>query len=125
MLERLKREAEEAERRAEWQSYLAAKTIAERRAYAFLIDHLSDDQVRCLIENAYFELVSQHKRIYRINYGDTMNVFLMDKTGKRLRARLCALPEDVPEYDTMLAQLILLRCDEDYFLSVAHRVNEY
>lgn len=119
--ERRKRDAREAEKRRAFEQEIKAAQAADRRAYQFLIDHLDEHQRASLALHRSFELVSQRGRVYRIMQGDSMNVVRLRRDGSRY-GRYCGLPNDVPIFDTMLAQLILLKCDEDYFLSRANFV---
>lgn len=98
---------------------LAPRTDAEVRAERLLLDHLDKDQKRSYLESHQFEVLSQRHRVYRIMYGQSMNVHRLKRDGT-IYAAYCAGPIDVPTCDTMLAQAILLKCDEDYFLGIAH-----
>jgi hypothetical protein len=60
---------------------------------------------------------------YRINQGRTANVDVLSPDGRCLR-RLCFYPEsagggELPAFDVMLAQKLMLECDEERALTIA------
>jgi len=60
---------------------------------------------------------------YRINQGRTVNVDVMARDGRCLR-RLCFYPvvgggHELPVFDVMLAQKLMLECDEERALTIA------
>lgn len=113
--EQLRRSREIAERAAIEQREAIAK------AKALLESMLTSEQIAQLAANRWFEVVSQHGRRYRINQGQTGNVQRLKKDGTH-EARFCIHPgESVPDEDAMLAQMLLLRTDEDSFLKIANR----
>lgn len=95
---------------------------AEKRAEELLLSHLDRDQQLSLYTKGWFEIVSQYGNIYRIYRGESMNVMRVNRQGLILSSH-CALPVGVPIPDTMLAQMILLKCEEKYFLRKANSVS--
>jgi len=60
---------------------------------------------------------------YRINHGRTANIEMMTRDGRYLR-RLCFYPvasrgRDLPVFDVMLAQKLMLEADESGALTIA------
>jgi hypothetical protein len=60
---------------------------------------------------------------YRINQGRTANVDVIARDGRCLR-RLCFYPDiagdrELPVFDVMLAQKLMLECDEERTLTIA------
>lgn len=59
-------------------------------------------------------------RRYRIRLGRARNVDLVGPDGRVQRTYCCHPAEMVPNEDTMLAQLLMLRTEEEAFLSLAN-----
>jgi len=92
---------------------------ASKRAEDLLLLHLDDKEKKQYLELGYFETIVNDKT-YRINKGRAGNVYLVEK-GKTIY-RYCAHPREYsPEQDAMLAQLLMLRTDEERFLRTANR----
>jgi len=101
---------------------LAKEKAKEEKARQLLREVITLEQDQQLEKDGYFELVavkSGHR--YRINKGRAGNVQqLDDKTGKVLK-KLCFHPtEYVHNYDTMVAQKLMLENDEEQVLRVAN-----
>ena len=67
-----------------------------------------------------FEIVSQSKKRYQILRNFANNVVRLSSRGTFM-ATYCGGPLAVPIADYVLAQMILLKCNEAHFLSVANR----
>lgn len=68
-----------------------------------------------------FVLRGQSGKFYRIRQGRSANVDVLDAQGNVVD-RLCAYPiMNVPDADAMVAQKLMLECDEDAFLRLALR----
>jgi hypothetical protein len=108
---RLKREEEhEAKRKA-----------ASLRAESLLFTILTPQQVRQYTDDNYFDVVIDN-RTYRIKKGYSRNIELIE--GGKPTALYCAHPADAystPVPDAMLAQLLMLRGNEQEFLRIANR----
>lgn len=90
------------------------------RAKALLMEHLSEKQKKQLIERGEFVVKSKSGKHYAITKGRAGNVFSLDEHRKRVN-RYCIHPTDyVPDYDTMLSQMIWLKWNEEEFLKVAN-----
>lgn len=113
-------EMRQAHERQQLQAAILAE--AEMRALALLKRQLNKEQHEEFVRNRCFTVISHDgQRKYRVNKGWSHNVERIDDGGKRMHS-LCAHPsERVPEYDNMLAQLLLLTHDEPAFLRVANR----
>jgi hypothetical protein len=108
--ERCAREAAEREQ---------AKSLAEQRAFELLRLALSDEEMRQLDTEKHFEVRGSSGTVYRIRKGRSANIDVMD--NGRVTHRLCFHPQIYcPDYDTMLAQKLLLETDEDAALRMAN-----
>ena len=127
--QRIARAARDAQSRREWEVQdrirRAEREAADRRAEVLLHAHLDREQQQQLAERDWFLHVSKSGKRYRINRGRSANIDVLDANGKVVHS-LCAHPRlDVPDADTMLAQALMLKHDEDEFLRMAnvHRFN--
>lgn len=108
------RQQAEAERRRE-------QRAADVRAERLLRRCLTQEQRRCLRQRGHFVVQSELGGTYRINRGAVRNVERLDAKGRAV-TQFCIHPQEaVPDADTMLAQLLLLRTDERRFVRVAHK----
>jgi hypothetical protein len=105
-----------------------AKAAEEARAKAarLLREFLDEKQKDTLEKHKWFEVVTPKGNRYRIQHGRTGNVYRMErhKDGKQDVAvmRYCIHPEEyVPDEDTMLAQMLMLKTEEDRFEQVANK----
>jgi len=122
--QRIAREARYAEQRRvqeeERLARLATRKEADAKAEALLRAHLIPDQQEQLAREDWFLIVSKSGKKYRIFRGRAGNIDLIDETGKALKS-LCVHPrDDVPDADTMLAQALMLRFDEESLLRLAN-----
>ena len=93
---------------------------AKERAEKLLRDHLNEEQLAQLDRENGFEVEAQSGKRYRINRGRAGNVFSLDEHRKMV-AKHCIHPEvDCPDQDTMLAQLLWLKWNEQAFLKTAN-----
>jgi len=105
---------------------LAAEQAAKRKAASVRAEHLlftvlTPLQVRQYTDHDYFEVVIDN-RTYRIRKGYSRNVELIE-AGKPT-IQYCAHPAnayDTPTPDAMLAQLLMLKTNEQEFLRLANR----
>lgn len=100
--------------------------LAQRRARALLVQHLTTEQRRTYEAYAYFD-VDVGGKTYRIRQGTHGNVRLLEKpTGPRMavpaveKISFCAQPSGVPDEDAMLAQKLMLETEERKFLEIAN-----
>lgn len=122
--------AEAAQRHRERQAELQAQAAkqarlaaeADSRAAELLKANLTEAQRLELAREQSFTVVSRDgQRNYRVKKGWSHNVERIDEAGKRLHT-LCAHPSvNVPLYDNMLAQKLMLEHSEDDFLRIANR----
>lgn len=97
-----------------------ARKAAVERARKLLVENLSAAQREEFERTGHFVVHGRQAR-YRVRQGRSGNIDVVDRKGF-LSHRLCAHPgEYVPDFDTMLAQKLLLENDEDYFLGRANR----
>lgn len=90
---------------------------SEERAYALLLRLLSREQREMYERKRYFQAIGHKTRhLYRVKHDRQINV--QDVTAGH---RLCYVCPDVPLYDQLAAQKLLIEGDEDHFLAVARR----
>lgn len=94
---------------------------AEWRAETLLFECLSDGQRIQYLADKYFTVHTAMGNVYKIEYGNVGNVFLINGDGVSIQKYCIHLVNDEPIPDTMLAQKLLLETDEEQFLSVANR----
>lgn len=112
---------EEVARRQEVQAAAdAARKAADDKATALLLENLDGQQRKDYNEKNYF-IVKTARGMYRIERGNVYNVAILDNGGNAVE-HICAVPsERVPLGDSLLAQLLSLKYDEEAFLRVANR----
>ena len=111
---------ERATRIAQEEERAAKLVVAESRAEQLMFSLLRPDQVKQYLDHGYFE-TDVNDRVYRIKKGRSMNVELIVKGKPTIR--YCAHPRDwTPAPDAMIAQLLMLKTDEQKFIATANRV---
>ena len=113
---------EQARRNAEMEREAEERRESEERARRLLLDYLDDEQRDEYEQQRHFTVISRDgERRYRVEHGRSRNVKLIGEDGRVLRT-YCAHPAElVPDEDTMLAQLLMLRGDEEEtFLRIAN-----
>jgi hypothetical protein len=115
-------QARQQRRYAARQADLARREQAMQSSRELLRACLRTDQL-VQFDRAGWFMVSGRMYDYRINYGRTANVELMARDGSYLR-RLCFYPvarggRDLPVFDVMLAQKLMLEADESGALTIA------
>lgn len=97
------------------------RAIAEEKAEALLVSHLTPEQERAWKENKAFFVTSKSGKRFQIAKGHGGNLHEVDANGKKL-ARLCVhVDYQIPAQDNCLAQVLALRFNEDALLKVANR----
>lgn len=97
------------------------KRIKELRAKRLLKQHLDEEQLKMLADKDHFYVRAHSGKLYRIRKGRSGNVEQMHDDSERVHKVLCAHPNVYcPNYDTMLAQKLMLETDEAAFLAVAN-----
>ena len=82
---------------------------------------LSEEQLRTWGEKGFIMVVSESGKIYRIKEGQFHNVDLLDEQHEPVES-YCIQPANVPIFDTMLAQKLMLEGgDEKRFLDIANK----
>jgi hypothetical protein len=95
---------------------------ASERARKWLVRHLSPAQAKDFGTNGGFNVRGGTSKIpYRITYGCSMNIVILDVMGRPTPRRLCFGPHAVPTFDIMLAQKWALESNEVEAMRVAHR----
>jgi len=113
-----KKAAAEYEKRAA-EAAKKAKEVIER-ATALLHRYMDEEQKKQLASEGQFVVESESGKKYVIKKGRQGNVYSLDEHRKQI-ARHCIHPIDlVPDQDTMLAQLLWLKWNEEEFLKVAN-----
>ena len=100
---------------------LAKEKVKEEKARQLLREMLTDEQDAQFEEKGYFELTSvKSGNRYRINRGRTRNVEMLKADGS-VAKRLCFHPEEyVHNYDTLVAQKLMLENYEEEVRKVAN-----
>lgn len=102
------------------------KAEADKKAYQFLLEHLTTDQQHTFIHKHYFDVRSQSGKTYRIRDETQMNVDLMHpKFADEPEATYCVVALDIPKYDQLLMQKLMLECNEKHFLSTANKTSPH
>jgi hypothetical protein len=87
---------------------------ASERAWNLLAEHLDAQQLQDFKERGFFVVRAQSGIEYKIRYGEFRNI--RAATGWTL----CAYPDgDMPIFDVLLAQKLMLEHDETRFLKSA------
>jgi hypothetical protein len=97
------------------------ETAAEARAEKLLRENLSDSQLSQLDASGCFDVVGGSSgKTYRITRGRQMNVYQLDKNGRRVRG-LCFVPEgNLVPGDVMLIQKLSLELNESKAVATAN-----
>lgn len=112
--------------KSEWEycSYPAKevyKQQVEARAFHILMDNLSPGQRTTYIEKGYVPLRSKSGRFFKIYKGRSMNIVEVGEDGNPIQ-RLCVHPiMGVPNEDTMLSQILMIRFNESLFTRMANK----
>ena len=102
------------------QEWLEKQRQAEEKALQLLLDNLEENQVEIFKKTGCFVVTSQSGKKYRINKGRSSNVEELKEDGTTEK-RMCFHPELwVPDYDTMLAQKLMLEFSEQEARRVAN-----
>lgn len=95
----------------------------QERADALLRSVLTKQQRDSLDKYGHFEVTAQSGRRYRLSaHARSFNVTMLGDKGRRV-ASLCVVPPNayaVPMADQLLAQMLMLKSDEQLFLSTAN-----
>lgn len=123
---RAQREARQAEDkfRAEQAEIARKARVAEienakEKAYKLLLSSLDDKQKTELKDKGFFHCKSRKGVVYRIYKGTHGNVKRLDDKGKEIE-KLCIQPDNVPDFDAMLAQKLHIEYNEDDFRKTAN-----
>jgi hypothetical protein len=120
---RVRRLAEAARRKEEWDRREAERkrteAEAEAKATTLLAEHLDAAQRAQYAADRSFTVVAASGRRYRLRSGWAGNVDGLDERGRAFE-RLCIHPTvGVPHPDNQLAQKLMLDADEERFRKVA------
>lgn len=117
--EQQREQAEEIARRAEAQ--MQARRLAEQKALQLLRENITPEQWRQLEAHGFFEVLGlKTGNRYRIKKGFAGNVVKLTPKGEP-EVQYCIHPDmRVPDQDAMLAQKLLLECNEELFLKTAN-----
>jgi hypothetical protein len=98
------------------------RRVAISKADQLLESVLNSVQREQLRKDNAFLVRSQSGAVYRIRKGRSGNVDLIDPKSGEVLSVLCAHPSmDVPDGDTVVAQKLMLECDEQDFLRLANK----
>jgi len=96
------------------------RRMKELRAKRLLKQHLNEEQRAMLNDKDHFYMRAASGQLYRIRNGRSGNVDVMHDESRRQHS-LCAHPNDYcPNYDTMLAQKLMLETNEEEFKRIAN-----
>ncbi len=110
----------EAEQKAEMELREATRRAAREKALQLLLENLDENQTEVFKNTGAIPVTSPSGRKYRIVKGRSRNVEELDETGKKVK-NLCFHPsEQVPDFDTMLAQKLMLELHEDRARQIAN-----
>jgi len=120
--ERLELDARQRQRQEARQIGLLRREQGIHRSRELLRSCLRREQL-IQFDNTGSFIVRGRLHDYRINHGRMANVDLTTRDGRCLR-RLCFYPvvgagRDLPVFDVMLAQKLMLECDEERALTIA------
>lgn len=92
-----------------------------KRAKKLLLHHLDPDQRKQLRRKGHFAVCGSRGTVFRISSSFPFNVRLAGY-AKRSRVFFCTEVEDpdVPKWDVMLGQKLLIEADEGEFLKTAN-----
>jgi len=100
---------------------------ALKRSREFLFEYLNDDQRKQMETEGYFSLIAPSGRYYEIKPLNSFNVFVMSDTHWAVgyegwRGVMCVQPDgvNVPIYDQMLMQKLMIETDEENFIAIAN-----
>ena len=94
---------------------------AQAVAKGLLLDCLDKEQAEEFQRRTYFHVMGSKGTRFQVRRGRTGNVGCY-KNGRLEPLKFCAHPTDhVPDYDTMLAQKLMIETDEDAFRALANR----
>lgn len=98
---------------------------AAKRAHELLLSHLTPKQRETFERNRWFIVEGgKSKKKYRIRDAGHLvaNIDVLDNDGMRVRG-LCGhcAGHDIPLYDSLLAQKLMLESSEDEFLKIANQ----
>ncbi len=114
--------AEQARLAEHYKKQAEKRELAGMRARALLVGNLDEAQAKDYEKSKLFLVHSRdRKRTYRITYGTSGNVELLNPAG-RVVASFCIHPHEfLPTEDVMLAQKLMLEAAEEEFLRIANR----
>jgi hypothetical protein len=104
----------------EWLERSKKRSEAEARAFQLLLAHLDEAQRKDLSESKSFKLHGKDGKRYLVTYRTHENVWLLDEEEKPVVRYCIVSEEDIPIYDQMLSQKLLLEHDPNYFFLVAN-----
>lgn len=97
--------------------------IAAKKAERLLHRELTEAQKKDLMERKHFFVRSRSGRLYKVKYGKTHNVVIVDPVSFQELLELCVTAEnghELPEYDVMLAQKLWVEIHEADMLRKAN-----
>lgn len=117
--ERLAIEARQEEARIEREAKAKEKEEAKEKALKLLMDNLNQRQIEAFERDECIPVDAPSGNKYRIKKGRQVNIEALDADGN-VTHKLCAHPDvNCPDYDTMLAQKLMLERCEEQFLGIA------
>lgn len=96
------------------------RVAAESRAAELLQACLTADEWSHYAEHGELTVMGSSGRVYAIQRGRAHNVFELDAQGRRIREFCGHVRDAVPDDDNVLAQKLLIECDEEEFRRLAN-----
>lgn len=93
------------------------KKEADERSRDLLLSLLNHAQRQMFEKEGHFDVLGRSGQVYRLRTGRSINVDLVGQ-----KQRLCAVvPSELPVYDQLAAQKLMIETNEDQFLRIAIR----
>ena len=106
-------------RHQEWIERQKKHEEGEARSLRLLLSCLDEEQRQEVRERKRFKMFGQDGKKYLVTYRQHGNVWLLDENEKPVM-NYCIVAEDVPIYDQMLSQKLLLEHDPSSFFETAN-----
>jgi len=102
-----------------WVERQKLREESEARSLRLLLSCLDEEQKREMRETKRFKMFGRNGKKYLVTYRQHGNVWLLDENEKPVM-NYCIVVEDVPIYDQMLSQKLLLEHDPISFFETAN-----
>jgi hypothetical protein len=110
-----------------WTEYESQKSAANKRAEELLNSLLTKNQRKCYREKRPIAVMG-NRYLYRLHNTTIFGIEVFSKNGRRRIGKMCARPSNsgtIPVADTLAAQVLAIRYDEDTFLAKANKGHDW